>query len=867
MSIFSQRSFAGGEIAPALYARVDQVKYTTGLRTCRNFFVMRHGGVSNRPGTSFVCEVKDSSKHVRLIEFVFNDSQTYVLEFGDQYMRVIKNGAQVTLTPQNISAITNANPCVVTYAGSDTYANGDEVVISGITGAIGAFLNGRNFKVANVNTGANTFSLTYMDGTAVNSTLFGSYTSGGTVAEVYTISTPYLEADLSTLKFAQSADVITLSHNNYAPRELARTGDASWTLTAITFAPSIAAPIGLSNTGAAGTTLEWVVTSIAAESFEESLQSASTGTSAAESTLSATPITISWSAASGAQEYNVYRKKNGIYGFIGIAGSTSFIDNGISPDTTDTPPQARNPFGSTDNYPATVNYYQQRLIFGNTNNDPEKAWASRSNQFHNFTVSSPLQEDDAVTFTVVGRKVNRINNFIELGRLVVLSSGAEVSINGDSAGVLSPTEINPKQYSNTGSAAIAPLIVGGNALYVQARGSVVRDLSFDIEVDGYRGNDLTIFSAHLFDQYTLLDWAYQQIPHSVIWAVRNDGILLGLTYVREHELWAWHRHDFQDGVVENVCVIPEGNEDFLYLTVAREIDGGVKRYIERMNTRQVVDVIDNIFMDSALSYDGRNTNALHSMTLSEYSGGGWLSTSTINVTSSAAFFSASDVGNGVHLTGDDGTLIRLVITEYVSTTVVRGRPQKIVPVSMQSVAILVWARAVDDVSGLWHLEGQQVSIFADRFVVANPKNPSYVVRTVLNGAVELDRPYSVIHVGLPFTSDLQTLDIDFANSETMADKQKLIGEVNTYVENSRGIWAGGEEPEDDLVGPDTGLIELKIREMEGYEDPVSLATDPVGIIINNATWNKNGRVFLRQSDPLPLAVLSIAPKGYVPVRG
>ena len=120
-------------------------------------------------------------------------------------------------------------------------------------------------------------------------------------------------------------------------------------------------------------------------------------------------------------------------------------------------------------------------------------------------------------------------------------------------------------------------MIGGNVLFVQARGSIVRDLSFQEAVRGYRGQDLTIFSSHLFDEYTLDDWAFQQIPHSVVWAVRSDGTLLGLTYVREHEMWAWHRHDFEGGTVEKVCVVPEGNEDILYVIVNRTINGRTTR--------------------------------------------------------------------------------------------------------------------------------------------------------------------------------------------------------------------------------------------------------------------------------------------------
>lgn len=927
MSTVRQLSFSSGEISPSLYSRVDLVKYSTGVRTARNMLVQRQGGLANRPGTEFICEVKDSTKSIRLIQFIFNSSQTYMLEFGDLYMRVMRDGVQVTDADMTITAVTNANPAVVTYSGADPslFANGQEVYISGIVGPIGTYLNNRNFKVANVNTGANTFSLQYMDGTAVNSTSFGAYTSGGTASRVYEIISPYIEADLPDLKFVQSADVITIVHPNYAPRELARTGHTSWSFSVITFAPGQAAPTGLGGLGAGA--FDYQVTATAAETFEESLPS---------TTYTARAIgTLTWVAAANAIEYTIYKSSNGVFGFIGTARGTSFVDTGFTPITTATPPDARNPFtnynisgitqanpavvtstahgfingdtifissvvgmtqvnnlsftvaGVTANTfqlsgvnstgytayssggnalkegygPSTVSYYQQRLIFGNTDLDPEKVWTSRTGQFTNFTTSSPLQNDDAITFTLAGRQVNSVKHILDLGRLLVLTAGGEWAIQGDAAGVITPTDINAKQYSYNGSFDLSPLIVNENALYIQARGTIIRDLGFDYQVDGYRGNDLTIFSAHLFDNYSILDWTYQQVPNSIVWAVRDDGTLLGLTYIREHQVFGWHRHNFQGDTAENVSCIPEGNEDFIYLCINRTINGSTKRYIERMTTRQIIDVIDNQFMDSYLTYDGRNTGAT-TMTLS---GSGWTYTDTLTLTRSVSGFTASDVGNQIFLTGSDGTVIRFTIDGFTSGTVVTGRPHMDVPVVMQAAAITTWTRAVDEIQGLWHLEGKSVSVFADRFVVASPNNASYDVITVTNGSITLDKPYGVIHVGLPTISDVQTLDVDSPQGETISDKKKIVSRVSAFVQDTRGVWTGAKPPADDDTDPLEGLSELKIRNSETYDEPVNLTTDSVEINIQ-PEWNSNGRVFIRQVDPTPMTILSVAPAGLFPFR-
>lgn len=953
MSTLVQRSFAGGEISPFLYARVDVAKYATGLRTCRNMLVMRHGGAQNRAGSQFIQEVKDSTKSVRLLPFVFNSDQTYVLEFGDQYIRVIKDGVQLTEAAQSITGITQANPGVVTI-NSHGYSNGDEVFITGVDGMVE--VNVRNFKVNNVT--ANTFELQTMDGVDLDTSAYTAYTSGGTAAKIYEIVTPYLEADLDLIKYAQSADVITLVHPSYAPRELARTGDTAWTLSAIDFSPEVQSPtnIDILYSGGGGTaTTRYMVTAVDRDTGEESLIGTggtgvitgatqalpcvitsvghglvtgslvtisgvsgmtelngnqyiavnltantfhlidfqsnlidSTGfgaytsggswveegqTLSAHAALSTSNVaTIEWNEVPNASEYNIYKEADTnsnvtskIYGFTGISRTNTFRDIGIDADTADNPTLANDPFDAVDSYPSTVTFVQQRRVFANTNDDPERVWLSRIGNFRNFTSRSPIQADDPINFILAGRQVNAVKHLIDAGQLLTLTSGGEWSIQGDPAGIITPTDVNPKQYGYNGSSDLPPLVLGGNVLYVQARGSVVRDLAFDFQVEGYRGNDLTIFSSHLFDEYTLKDWTFQQIPHSIVWIARDDGTLLGLTYVREHEMWAWHRHDFDGGQVENVISVPEGAEDSLYLVIKRTVDGRTTRYVERFNSRQVdPDAIeDSIFVDSSISYNGQHTG---STTMTLTGGTDWTFGEELTLTASAGTFDSSYIGNQIHLHGADGTEIRFTVDSFTSSTVVKGRPNKTVPVAMRSVALGDWAYALKTVTGLWHIEGKEVSVFADGFVVANPNNAAYDQITVANGQITLDKPYSVIHVGLPFISDIETLDIDTPQGETLADKSKRVNTVNMFVEKSRGIFAGAKPPTDDAVDPLEDLYELKIRDDETMDQPVALATGIVDIKIK-PEWNTNGRVFIRQVDPVPLAVLAVAPAGLFPFRG
>lgn len=779
MTTTIQRSFAGGEISPSLQARIDISKYQSGLSACRNFFVMRHGGARNRAGSEFAEEVKDSTKKVRLIEFIFNNEDSLVLEFGENYIRFIKDGAYI--------------------------------------------------KVG---------------------------------VAIYELATTYTEAEIAELNYVQIGDVVTIAHQNHPPADLKRLADNNWTLTDITFAPETTKPTFDSVSGGTpspGDTIRYAITAVDGDFGEESLPNFSV--TADTLVNAANPMTITINLVPGVDNYVIYKSKNGIDGFIGFFTGNTFVDNGVEPDLTENPPRARNPFDSVGNYPATVTYFQQRRVFANTINEPEKIWASKVGAFSNFSAGFPIREDDSITFTVAGRQVNEVKHLIDLNSLVIFTQGSEWSAAAPEAGPFTTTNINAQQHSYNGSSDLEPLLVNGTALYVQNRGTVIRDLRYSVEVNGYRGNDLSIYASHLFDENTIVDWAYQQIPHSNIWVVRDDGTLLGLTYVIEQNMLAWHRHDFDGGFVESVTTIPENNEDVIYVVVRRTINGVTKRYIERIADRTPKDVRDHHILDSHISYDGRNTNILHTMTINESTG--WEQSESLSVVSSTAFFSAADVGNEIQFTDSDGMALRIRITAFTSTTAIIGRAHKDVPISLQAVAVSNWVKAVDMLSGLDHLEGKDVSIYADGFVVASPNNESYVKKTVVGGEITLDDPYGVIYVGLPITADLETLNIDTLNSETLSDKKMLINQVHVSVEESRGLWAGVREPTGD--DPLECLDELKIREDENYDDPVDLETGVVKVNISGE-YNNNGRVFIRQVDPVPLTVLAIAPAGLIPFR-
>jgi len=298
--------------------------YPIALRTARNAVVHPYGGASNRPGTMFVAPVKTHTDAApRLIPFEFKTSDKYMLEVGDQYMRFIRNDAHVTDLTEAITGATAANPVVLTITGT-TLANGDEVAIDGVVGM--TELNGRRFIVANKAT--NTIELTdQVTGANVDGTSFTAYTSGGTSSRVYEISTPYLSADLSQLKYVQSADVMTLTHPTYETRDLSRLANDSWTLSVISFAPGQDHPTGLGITvnTTGSETQRYQVTAIADETFEESLPALSSTSQAITGATAANPVVLAVTSHPYANGDEI--EVNGIVGMTELNGRRFTVAN------------------------------------------------------------------------------------------------------------------------------------------------------------------------------------------------------------------------------------------------------------------------------------------------------------------------------------------------------------------------------------------------------------------------------------------------------------------------------------------------------------------------------------------------------------
>jgi hypothetical protein len=585
------RSFAGGEITPELYGRFELNKFQTGLALALNFMVLPHGPAVRRPGTKYVLQAKDSSKPVRIIPFTYSADDAVVIEVGHLYMRFHTNGG----------TILEANDAVV-----DVTGNLVEVTAHGYVVGDWVFIAGRYFIVATTPT-VDTFTVTGLRGEAASPN-----PAATTCARVYTLTTTYDGSDVFDIHYAQDNEVLTLVHPAYPAQELRRVAADNSSLGTISFSPSLAAPtgVGVAPTIAVSSNLSpqsYVVTAVADDGATESLASSVVSTNN-NLTLAGNFNTVSWSAHATATRYNVYKRTGGIFGYIGQTTTLSVVDNNITPDTSQSPPEALYSLNTgAGDYPSAVTYHEQRRWFGGSNLRPQTIHATRNGTDANLTSSVPSREDDALEFRVRAKQQNRVRHLVPLSDLMALTSSAEWRIFADNEPSITPRALSTKPLGYSGANNVQPVETAGSILYVQSRGSRVRELAF--EGQGYRSIDLSIMAPHLVNGKTVVDMAYATAPEQIVWAVRNDGRLLGLTYQPEQQVFGWHQHSTV-GLFKSACSVPEGMEDATYAVVERTIDSATVKYIERLQSRLFGALENAYFVDAGLTYSGAPTSTV-----------------------------------------------------------------------------------------------------------------------------------------------------------------------------------------------------------------------------------------------------------------
>jgi hypothetical protein len=559
----------------------------------------------------------------------------------------------------------------------------------------------------------------------------------------FEISTPYLTAELFDIKFAQSADVMYITHPSHATRKLSRTGHTSWSLDIVNF-----------------TNGPYLDTNTSTTTITASAHTVGTGRTftASASTFVSTDVD------------RLIRFRDGYAKVTGFTSATVVTveiikDTGSTSASTD---WSLGAFSDTTGHPSCVSFFEQRLVFAATLSQPQTVFFSKSGDYENMdaNIGGTVADDDAIIYTIASNQVNAIRFMSASRTLIIGTAGGEFTVSGGGDNdAITPTNIMIKKQSNHGAANIDAVSVANATLFVQRAKRKIRELAYNFDVDGYTAPDLTILAEHVTEG-GIIEMAYQEEPLAIIWCVRNDGELVALTYQREQQVVAWHRHVFAgafgsgNAVCESVAVIPtEDSEYELYMIIKRTINGATKRYVEFLNTFDF-DESDNTsfnFLDSQLSYSGSS-----------------------------------------------------------ATTI----------------------------SGLSHLEGQEVSILADGATHPN--------KTVSSGSITLDRAATKVKVGLGYTSLLKTMRIDAgAQNGTSQAKTKRIYEVTARLYESVGIEIGPDlnnmervpfrtssDPMDQGIPPFTGDKEVEFR----------------------GDYDTDGFMIVRQTQPLPLTILSLYPR-------
>lgn len=499
-------------------------------------------------------------------------------------------------------------------------------------------------------------------------------------------------------------------------------------------------------------------------------------------------------------------------------------------------------------FPREVEFFNDRLWFAGTPGDPQTLWASEIGNYTNFGRSSPIVDSDSVTFAINARQVNVIKDLVPLDSLLILTTGGEYRLTGGQDDVITPSTIGVKAQGSAGTGDVQSKVIGDSAIFLQEEGQKIRDLGYQFEKDGFRGNDISVWADHLFMGHTVKSIEYWKAPWQVAWFIREDGIRIGCTYMPEQEVIGWHRHDTLGDFLD-VCSLPGTEESQCYYLVSRVIDGQVVQCVEQQAPTRYDTESDLFYVDCGLTYDGRNTGST-TLALSAES---WSEEAEITLRSSHDLFKgAEDIGDGfaiyrdVQMEDDNGDpYIERRKLEVVIEAV--NGPREAVVHSIGEVGAefrispnASWDFQRNTISGLYHLEGQMVAVLQDGAVTGPYR--------VSGGRITLDRAGGVVQVGLPYSAEIQTLELNSQGGEPMRDQNKLAYQLSALLLASRGVKYGGMQGE---------LYDVPERSYENYGQPPYLKT---GVFTDNipAGWGPDaGRVRIVSQDPLPMEVLSI----------
>ncbi|RKY19227.1 MAG: hypothetical protein DRQ55_11235 [Planctomycetota bacterium] len=548
-------------------------------------------------------------------------------------------------------------------------------------------------------------------------------------------------------------------------------------------------------------------------------------------------------------EYLIYRSDNEApYGLIGSSKYPLFTDKGAvtNPDETFQPPSFRLPFRHR-RWPVCSTFWKQRQIFAGGHDTALRVLGSGLGDFYNFRSGLPVLASDSFDLTIPELEAHAIVGIDSVGDLAVRTTGPFVILS-PVGGLVAPGNIEVTSVTSQGSSKVAAVRAGGSLLYVHRQGALVLEARFAPESGGpagYLGRNLTDLAPHLFHGHTITKLAWAETPEPVAFAVRDDGVLLSLTYDPERELWAWARHDTGGSTdkVLDVTVIPEEGQDLVYVYVQREVNSSTVYYAERLAPRTIGFAGDDphlsgLFLDSALTSQAVEHAGGVTQTLS--GGSPWTAGSSATMTNSGGIAVAGDVGRPTRLFDAADVAIHVVITAYVDPNTVTVTLLDDVPVTLQGLAD-AWMPLYRWVTGLGHLEGRDVRVLANGL----PLGPF----TVVSGQIDLgevttsSQACDVVLVGLPIAVRVQLLPPDVLDERFgVMGATMTISKPALLLEHTRGLSVGVDEARL------TRLVD---------EDPGAAATAPLnGMVVceidsREARWSG---LILALDEPLPMAV-------------
>jgi len=404
--------------------------------------------------------------------------------------------------------------------------------------------------------------------------------SGGSAVEV---TTTYAHTELDDLQFAQSADVLYIVHRSHPPRQLVRNSATSFTLSDVVFVD--------------GPYLDDNTTST---------------TIAASATTGSITLTASASLFTSDMVGAFFRITNGTAGYVeltAVASGTSATATvkttlgGTSAVTT----WREGAFSDERGYPGCVTFFEQRLCLAGSTHRPQTVWASKVDDYENFTPGA--NDDDPIPFTIAANKVNVIQWLSQArNSLFIGTVGAEWQVKGTNNAAITPSNIIVRQQTSEGSARVQPVPIKNALLFVQRSGEKLHEVTFDFLTDSFQAPDLTLLSEDITSGgITHID--AQRTPDPIIWAVLSGGTIAAMTYQPDQKIQAWHAHTIggTGTVVESVAVIPKDitagiYTDQVWLGVKRTINSATKRYVEYIDS--------TLNTDCALVYSGGSTSSI-----------------------------------------------------------------------------------------------------------------------------------------------------------------------------------------------------------------------------------------------------------------